>query len=138
MSATTTSGFHGAKPTIADLALKLSEGGRFDIHWTAIRGFADWVRRHPDELEEAVRRGPEPIGNPLDALLASFTEELCDTHGVDRPQWTAAVPPLEKKWEPPGTPRMLQQARRDTPKTFRVRNLTLARSVLFREARRSS
>ena len=98
-----------------------------------LRGFADWARRHPDELAGAVEDPPARTATRLDAILASFTEELCDMHGIDRPRWTADVAPLEHRWEPPGTPRMLERARAETPDTFRSRRLTLARADLFRE-----
>jgi len=122
------------RPSIAALAATApTSDRRFRVDWTALRGFADWVRRHPDDLAEAVEDPPARTETPLDAILAAFTEELCEIHGIDPPRWTAGVPALEQRWEPPGTPRMLEQARRSTPSTFRARNLTLARSDLFRE-----
>ncbi len=137
MSAGDPSGPLGARPTIAGLAAvrACDEEVRGDIDWTALRGFGDWARRHPDELAAAVHDRPDPVGELLDALLAAFTEELCDIHGVERPQWTSDVPPLAEPWEPPGTPRMLERARRETPAAFRARNLTVAGSALCRADR---
>jgi len=124
----------GRLPSIAALAAAAPPSEeRFRADWTALRGFADWARRHPDDLAPAVEDPPARTGTPLDAILASFTEELCRIHGIDPPRWTADVPPLEKRWEPQGTPRMLKQARKETPPSFRARNLTLARSDLVRD-----
>lgn len=124
----------GEEPSIAALAADKSED-RFRVDWASLRGFADWARRHPDDLLRAVENPPARTGTPLDAILASFTEELCCIHGVHPPRWTSDVPALEQRWEPPGTPRMLRRARSETPRTFRSRRLTLARSDLIREAK---
>jgi transcriptional regulator with XRE-family HTH domain len=124
----------GRRPSIAALAVAAPPPDRrFRSDWTALRGFADWARRHPDDLASAVEDPPARTGTPFDAILASFTEELCRTYEIDPPRWTADVPALEDRWEPPGTPRMLEQARKNTPPSFRFRNLTLARSDLFRD-----
>ena len=123
----------GDGPSIAALGAAVSSpNGRFRVDWTALRGFADWARRRTDDLAGAVEDPPARTATPLDAILASFTEELCDIHGIDWPRWTADVAPLERRWEPPGTPRMLERQRAETPDTFRSRRLTLARSDLFR------
>ena len=120
-------------PSIAALAGDGSAGGRFVVDWTSFRGFADWALRHPDLVAESVEDPPRRTGTPLDAIIASFTEELCDRVGIDRPRWTSDVGAQSPPWAPPGTPRMMRQAKLQTPETFRRRGLTIARADLFRE-----
>jgi len=124
----------GRQPSIATLAAEApSSDDRFRVDWTSLRGFVDWIRRHPEQLSEAIEDPPARTGTPLDAILASMTEELCQTYRIEPPRWTSDVPALEEAWEPPGTERMLKESRKNTPRTFRARKITLARSDLFRD-----
>lgn len=121
------------RPTIAQLATAVDLGApRLKIDWTRLRGFADWADQHPDQLAYAIADPPARTGTPLDAILAAFAEQLADDHGLDRPRWTRAIGRLPEPWAPPGTPRMRTAAEASTPESFRRRNLTLARSALFR------
>ena len=125
-------------PSIARLAERhKGHGDDAGIDWTALRGFADWARRQPEQVAAAVEDPPARTGTPLDAILASMTEELCDRNGLARPRWTSDVPRLPRRWEPPGTPRMRERARKTTPATFRARNLTVAAEDIFRSTARS-
>lgn len=122
-------------PTIASLATAVDQRARrLKIDWTRLRGFADWAAQHPDELAGAIADPPARTDTPLDAILAAFTEELADEHGLDRPRWTRAVGALREQWAPPGTPRMRASAEASTPEPFQRRKLILARSALFRPA----
>jgi transcriptional regulator with XRE-family HTH domain len=122
-------------PTIAELTTALDRGaGRLKIDWTRLRGFADWAAQHRDALAEAIADPPARTGTPLDAILASFAEQLAVEHGLARPRWTRAVGALSEEWSPRATPRMRAAAQMATPEPFRRRNLVLARSSLFRSA----
>jgi transcriptional regulator with XRE-family HTH domain len=120
-------------PTIAVFATDASGEDRFVVDWTSLRGFADWAFRHPDDVAEAVEDPPARTGSPLDAILASFTEELCDSIGMARPRWTSDVGKQSPPWAPSGTPKMTLRAEARTPETFRRRGLTIARADLFPE-----
>lgn len=121
------------RPTIAQLATAVDRNaGRLKIDWTRLRGFADWTAQHPDALGDAIADPPARTATPLDAILAAFAEQLADEHGVKRPRWTRAVGPIREPWSPPATPRMRAVAEASTPEPFRRRNLTLARTALFR------
>jgi transcriptional regulator with XRE-family HTH domain len=120
-------------PSVARLALEAMPDSSASVDWTALRGFVDWARRHPDRLAEALEDPPARTGTALDALLASLTEELCDRNGLESPRWTTDVPGLSEPWEPEGTPRMRERARNSTPATFRARNLTVAAEDIFRD-----
>lgn len=120
-------------PTLAELATAIDPaGGRQKIDWTRLRGFADWAALHPTRIADAIADPPARTSTPLDAILAALAEELAQRHDLERPRWTRAVGPLPRPWAPPGTPRMNANAARTTPEPFRRRNLTLARSALFR------
>lgn len=125
-------------PSLARLALEaLSTATSTSIDWTALRGFVDWTRRHPEQLAAAVEDPPARTGTALDALLASLTDELCDRNGLERPQWTSDVPGLLQPWKPEGTPRMRERARKATPATFRARNISVAAEDIFRDLART-
>jgi transcriptional regulator with XRE-family HTH domain len=123
------------QPTLAELATAVNaDGKRLKIDWTRLRGFADWAARHPDEVADAIADPPARTSTPLDAILASFAEELADQCALSHPRWTRAIGPLTEPWAPPGTPRMRAEAEVSTPRHFRRRNLLVARSALFRPA----
>lgn len=119
--------------TVAELATAVTEAaGRLEIDWTRLRGFADRVEQHPDQLAAAIADPPARTGTALDAILAAFAEQLADEHRIARPRWTRAVGALAAPWSPPGTPRMRAVAEETAPEPFRRRNLILPRSALFR------
>ena len=109
-----------------------ARGTTFD--WTRLRGFVDWLRQHPEQVDEAIATPPARSEPVLDGLLAGIAEKLADDCGVQRPRWTAAVPPLPHPWKPPGTPRMVAQAERTTPQQLKLRNIVLAERDLWRTA----
>lgn len=119
--------------SIAALVNDAPAGDRFAVDWTSHSGFSDWTLRHPDLVADAVEDPPRRTGTPLDATLAAYTEELCDSIGIERPRWTSDIPAQSPPWAPPGTPKMMRQAKSQTPETFRRRGLTIARADLFRE-----
>jgi transcriptional regulator with XRE-family HTH domain len=106
------------------------EGAKVD--WTRLRGFLDWLSLHPEQTEAAIATPPARTGTPLDVLLAGMAEKLADDAGIPRPRWSAAVPALEQPWEPPGTPRMIAEAKRTTPEPLKRRNMVLAEQDLWR------
>ena len=102
------------------------------INWTRLRGFVDWLALHPEQTETAIATPPARTGTPLDALLAGMAEKIADDAGIPRPRWSDAVPALDEPWEPPGTPRMIAEAKRTTPEPFRRRNIVLAERDIWR------
>lgn len=49
-------------PTLAELATAVdTESDRLKIDWTRLRGFVDWVGRHPAELAEAIADPPAHV-----------------------------------------------------------------------------
>jgi transcriptional regulator with XRE-family HTH domain len=123
----------GDEPSLARLAdawQPTARGITFD--WTRLRGFLDWLRLHPEQVEEAIATPPARSDTPLDGLLAGMAEKLADDGGLDRPRWTTSVPALATAWTPPGTPRMVAQAKRTTPQQLKLRNIVLAERDLWR------
>ena len=116
---------------LADASQPGPNGTKFD--WTRLRGFIDWLRLHPRFTESAIATPPARTGTPLDVLLAGMAEKIADDAGIPRPRWTAAVPALETRWEPPGTPRVIAAAKRTTPEPLKRRNMILAEQDLWRE-----
>ena len=104
------------------------------INWTRLRAFLDWLRSHPQAVEAAISTPPPRSGNlQLDALLAAIAEKVADDAGLTRPRWCAAIPALSSPWRPPGTPRMIEEARRKAPPQFKARNIWLAARDLWRD-----
>ncbi|MHB8300595.1 MAG: helix-turn-helix domain-containing protein [Dermatophilaceae bacterium] len=117
-------------PSLADLNGDSVDGSP---NWTLLRALIDWTAQHPARISEVIADRPARGGSPiLAALLASVAEKLADDHGLRRPPWTVAVPPLDQEWTPPGTPRMVGKARTDTPAQLRARNIVLAEHDLWR------
>jgi hypothetical protein len=117
-------------PCLADLSDAWVEGSP---GWTRLRALIDWTALHQDRISEVIAERPAPHASPMLAgLLASVAEKLADDHGLRRPRWTASVPPLDREWTPPGTPRMITKARADTPSQLRARNIVLAEHDLWR------
>jgi transcriptional regulator with XRE-family HTH domain len=120
---------------LADAWQPTSRGTTFD--WTRLRGFVDWLDQHPERVEEAIATPPARSDTALDGLLAGMAEKLADDKGVDRPRWTAAVPPLREAWIPPGTARMVARAEQATPPQLKQRNIVLAERDLWRAGTRA-
>lgn len=102
------------------------------IDWVRLRGFLDWLELHPELMEEAIEMPPPRTGTVMDALLAGIAEKVSADHRLVAPRWARAVPPLKEAWSPPGTPRMISTAEKDTPEPFRRRRIVLAAQDLWR------
>jgi transcriptional regulator with XRE-family HTH domain len=125
----------GSGPSLAALSTAAdTTSGRLRVDWTRLRGFADWAASHPIELPAALADPPARTGTALDAILASFAEQLALDHGIAVPRWTRSVAALASEWSAPATPRMRAEAKASTPEAFRRRNIVLSRSALFRRA----
>ena len=117
-------------PCLADLSDAWVDGAP---NWTWLRALIDWTAQNQDRISEVIAERPAPHASPMLAcLLASVAEKLADDHGLRRPRWTASIPPLDREWTPPGTPRMISKARADTPVQLRARNIVLAEHDLWR------
>jgi transcriptional regulator with XRE-family HTH domain len=120
-------------PSLAGLTDAYDERRRgTKIDWTRLRGFLDWLARHPDQAADAIDRPPRRTGSVLDAILAGIAEQIATDAGLEPPRWTKHVPELTEPWTSPGTPRMIAEATERTPEPFRRRNLVLARDALWR------
>lgn len=124
-----------APTTIASLVTAVEEcEDRLRIDWTRLRAFADWCRRHPEEVSGAIADTPRRTQTAFDAILAGFAELLATAAGVEAPAWTRSVPSPSESWAPPGTPAMLARAESNCPDAFRRRNLVLGADAIFRES----
>lgn len=104
------------------------------VDWTRLRGFIDWLRLHPDKAEAAIATPPPRTSPFVAALLAAVADQIAHEAAIAPPRWTRSVPPLREEWVPPGTPRMIAAARRQTSEPFRRRNIVLAFDDLWRAA----
>ena len=122
-----------ATPSLARLTDTWQQGpSGAKVDWTRLRGCIDWLALHPEQTEATIDAPPARTGTPLDVLLAGMAEKLADDARIPRPRWTAAVPALEEPWEPPGTPRMIEAAKRATPEPLKRRNMFIAERDLWR------
>ena len=105
----------------------LADLAQDEVDLTVLRGFVDWVGRHPVLAERAIARRPRRTGDPhLDSLLAATAETLADDLGFRRPAWTRRVPPAPDAT--PGSP----EAAPDVPAAFAARGIHLPRETLWR------
>ncbi|MCW2620862.1 MAG: hypothetical protein JWL64_464 [Frankiales bacterium] len=103
--------------------------------WTRLRVLFDALALRPDQTTAAISRTPPPSGSPmLDALLAGIADKLADDHGLRRPAWTRAPGRfLPSPWESPGTPRMRQAARDQTPSQLLEHGIIASLDSLWRD-----
>lgn len=124
-----------AEPSLAALASAVDdEASDRHVNWTRLRGFADWARHHPDRVVAAIHRPPPRSGEPLlDNVLAGMAEELADEAGIEPPRWCAAVRPLGRPYETPGTPRMRERNRRSAPRALARRGVFVSADTIWRD-----
>jgi len=123
---------HRSLAALADAWSPSAVGPKID--WTRLRAFLDRLHSHPSEVEGAIATPPPRSGTLLlDVLLAAIAEKIADDAGLSRPRWSAVIPALSSPWQPPGTPRMIEQARRNAPPQFKDRNIWLAARDLWRD-----
>lgn len=123
---------------LADLsdAWAVTPGGSEQPDWTRLRAFADHLSLRPAHTGALIADRPLPSGSLfIDNLLAGIAEKSADDAGIRRPAWTAACPPLRRRWEAPGTPRMQRENQQATPPQFKARCITLPASAVWREHR---
>jgi transcriptional regulator with XRE-family HTH domain len=103
--------------------------------WTRLRAFLDALALRPEQTKAAISRKPPPSGSlMLDALLAGVADKLADDHALRRPAWTRArVRFLPSPWESPGTPRMRQAARDQTPSQLLEHGIIASLDSLWRD-----
>lgn len=123
------------EPRLADMANSLDdEASLTHINWTRLRGFIDWARAHPDRIPALIHQPPPRTTEPLlDNLLAGIAEKLAADTGLQRPRWCSKVPPLAAPYETPGTPRMRERTRSETPEPFAHRNVFINAHSLWRD-----
>ena len=125
----------GSEPRLAEMANSLDdEASSRRINWTRLRGFLDWARAHPDRIPALIHQPPPRTTEPLlDNLLAGIAEKLAADNGLECPRWCSKVPPLTEPYETPGTPRMRDRTRSETPEAFAHRNVFINAHSLWRD-----
>ena len=103
--------------------------------WTRLRALLDGIARQPGRTRFVIGPTPQPSGSPvMDALLAAIADKLADDHGLKRPAWTKEESRfLECPWESPGTPRMRQLAREQTPGQLLAHGIVASWDSLWRD-----
>jgi len=77
----------------------------------------------------------EPIQSadqPIDALLASTAEYLCDELGLEAPAWLADVPACKTPWFVSGMENLKAIALVESPLRFRIRKIFVLENFLSR------
>lgn len=63
--------------------------GETSVPFVELRGFTDWLERHPELADKAIADPPALTGDPsLDSLFAAIAETVADDHRISRPKWT--------------------------------------------------
>lgn len=127
-------GFHLTEPipTVPTLAEAAAYNGEID--WTMIRAVTDRAERSPSDT--ALMIGAEPTNVPATTatILAAIGAYLAEQHHLRTPRWIRHARPLDQPWQLPGTPRMIERARQETPPAVARFNVWLRPDVLHRNA----
>jgi len=111
-------------PRLADVVR-----GVKSVPHTALRGFTDWLHRHPKLAGDAIADQPAPTADrELDSLIAAIAETIAEDLGIARPAWTRKVPSA-KRARSGGTPpsRVLGEV----PPAFERRAIDLTRDTFW-------
>lgn len=111
-------------PRLADVAR-----GATAIPYTALRGFTDWLDRHPKLAGEAIADRPASTGDSeLDSLVAAIAETVADDLGMARPAWTRKVPSAKR---PRSDARPPSRVLGEVPPAFERRHIDLTRDAFW-------
>jgi len=84
--------------------------------------------QNPAAIAEPVQLSDQPI----DALLASTAEYLCDELGLEAPAWLAHVPACQTPWFVSGIENLKAIALVESPLRFRIRKIFVLENFLSR------
>ena len=100
-------------------------------HWRIfLMDFVDDFRhtKNPAAIAEPIR----PANQPIDAMLASVAEYLCDELAIDPPEWLATVPACVTPWFVSGIENLKAIALVESPLRFRIRKIFVLDNFLSR------
>jgi hypothetical protein len=100
-------------------------------NWSVfLMDFVDDFRyyRNPAVIAEPV----QPTDQPIDALLASTAEYLCDELRLESPAWLADVPACKTPWFVSGIENLKAIALVESPLRFRIRKIFVLENFLSR------
>lgn len=121
-------------PTVPTLADAVGPDG--EVEWTMVRAVTDRAERSPGDVPLMV--GTEPssgTSRTTYTLLAAIGAYLTERYAARCPRWIRQTRPLDVPWHLPGTPRMVEVARRATPAPVAHFNVWLRPDVLHRTKR---
>jgi hypothetical protein len=84
--------------------------------------------KNPSLIAEPI----QPADQPIDALLASTAEYLCDEMGLEVPAWLADVPACRTPWFVSGMENLKAIALVESPLRFRIRKIFVLQNFLSR------
>lgn len=95
-----------------------------------LMNFVDDFRyyKNPAVIAEPI----QPAAQPIDALLASTSEYLCDELGLAPPAWLANVPACKILWFVSGMENLKAIALVESPLRFRIRKIFVLENFLSR------
>jgi transcriptional regulator with XRE-family HTH domain len=127
-------GFHLAEPipTVPILAEAATDDGEID--WTMVRAVTDRAERSPTDTALMIGAEPSNASATTAVILAAIGAYLAEQHHLRVPRWIRHTRPLDQPWHLPGTPRMVERARRETPPAIARFNIWLRPDILHRNA----
>ncbi len=101
--------------------------GRDAVDHIALRGFTDWLQRHPQFVGDAIGARPGPSEDPvLDSIYAAIAETAAGDAGIEPPAWALETPATSA---PIGS----GQGESDVPPAFRQRGIPIERSTFWHQ-----
>jgi hypothetical protein len=99
-----------------------------------IRAVTDRAAQQHNDVALMIGAEPSPLTNrTARTILAAVAAFLAEEYSIRAPRWVRETQPLDQPWYLPGTPTMIEQARRRCPPVISRYNVWLRPDVLRRQ-----
>jgi transcriptional regulator with XRE-family HTH domain len=120
-------------PAVPTLAEAVTDEADAEPDWTMLRAVIDHATRHPDDTLVMISAAPTEHGSALAlAVAAGVAHKLARDANRRVPSWARGVKPLHEPWHAPGTPRMIERAKTESPPELARFNVFLRADALWR------
>ena len=119
-----------AVPTLAEA---VAHDAVAEPDWTMVRAVIDHATRHREDTLAMISAAPTEYGSALAlAIVAGVAHKLAQDAHRRVPAWARRTEPLREPWHAPGTQRMIERAKAETPPDLARFNVFLRADALWR------
>ena len=120
-------------PAVPTLAEAVGHDANAEPDWTMLRAVIDHATRRPEDTLVMISAAPNEHASDLAlAVAAGVAHKLAQDSSRRVPAWARRVKPLREPWHAPGTPRMVERARAETPPELARFNIFMRADALWR------